>query len=200
MPQPQGLDTALALSRFGLGSNTDGVAAVTGDIRDHLKAEIEAGAPRPDHADLRSTPDLLAAVYQYEMDKKAERQLMNARPVSSTNPNMGTLDAPADPHSKDMLSPPVDRPGPSMQQAQPPVMKPGADLNNPTRPAIIAEIDARFFRDALKTPDALYFDGSVSSLWDPANGRQDSHTELGPIVVALKPEASEPGRGGRARP
>lgn len=59
---------------------------------------------------------------------------------------------------------------------------------------------ARFFRDALKTPDALYFDGSVSSLWDPANGRQDSHTELGPIVVALKPEASEPGRGGRARP
>jgi len=59
---------------------------------------------------------------------------------------------------------------------------------------------ARFFRDELKTPDALYFDGSVSSLWDPANGRQDSHSELGPIVVAFKPEASKPGRGGRARP
>jgi uncharacterized protein YigE (DUF2233 family) len=59
---------------------------------------------------------------------------------------------------------------------------------------------ARFFRDALKTPDALYFDGSVSSLWDPANGRQDSHTELGPMVVALKPGASKPGRGGLARP
>lgn len=46
---------------------------------------------------------------------------------------------------------------------------------------------ARFFRDGLKTPDALYFDGSVSSLWDPANGRQDSHSQLGPIIVAFKP-------------
>ena len=59
---------------------------------------------------------------------------------------------------------------------------------------------ARFFRDSLKTPDALYFDGSVSSLWDPANGRQDSHSPLGPIIVALKPEESKPGREGRARP
>lgn len=46
---------------------------------------------------------------------------------------------------------------------------------------------ARFFRDRLKTPDALFFDGSVSSLWDPANGRQDSHAPLGPIIVAFKP-------------
>jgi len=46
---------------------------------------------------------------------------------------------------------------------------------------------ARFFRDGLKTPNALFFDGSVSSLWDPANGRQDSYAELGPIIVALKP-------------
>jgi uncharacterized protein YigE (DUF2233 family) len=48
---------------------------------------------------------------------------------------------------------------------------------------------ARFFRDALKAPDALFFDGSVSALWDPANGRQDSHAELGPIIVALKPSS-----------
>ena len=59
---------------------------------------------------------------------------------------------------------------------------------------------ARFFRDGLKTPNALYFDGSVSSLWDPANGRQDSHSQLGPIIVAFKPAASKPGREGRARP
>ena len=45
----------------------------------------------------------------------------------------------------------------------------------------------RFFREALKTPDALYFDGSVSSLWDPADSRQDSHAPLGPIIVAFKP-------------
>jgi uncharacterized protein YigE (DUF2233 family) len=59
---------------------------------------------------------------------------------------------------------------------------------------------ARFFRDQLKTPDALHFDGSVSSLWDPENGRQDSHSPLGPILVAFKPEASKPGREGPARP
>jgi len=58
----------------------------------------------------------------------------------------------------------------------------------------------RFFRDALKTPNALYFDGSVSSLWDPANGRQDSHVPLGPMIIALKPAESAPGREGRATP
>jgi uncharacterized protein YigE (DUF2233 family) len=59
---------------------------------------------------------------------------------------------------------------------------------------------ARFFRDGLKAPNALYFDGSVSSLWDPAAGRQDSHSALGPIIVAFKPAESAPGRGGCARP
>lgn len=64
---------------------------------------------------------------------------------------------------------------------------------------------ARYFRDALRTPNALYFDGSVSSLWDPANGRQDSHSLLGPIIVVFKPpkitsEESKPGRAGHARP
>lgn len=59
---------------------------------------------------------------------------------------------------------------------------------------------ARFFRDRLHTPNALYFDGAVSSLWDPAAGRQDAHTELGPVIVALKPAASAPGRASRAKP
>ncbi|HUP66862.1 MAG TPA: phosphodiester glycosidase family protein [Sphingomicrobium sp.] len=59
---------------------------------------------------------------------------------------------------------------------------------------------ARFFRDSLKTPDALFLDGSVSSLWDPANGRQDAHSDLGPIIIALKPGASAPGREGPAKP
>ena len=45
---------------------------------------------------------------------------------------------------------------------------------------------ARFFRDRLKTRNALYFDGSVSSLWDPANGRMDVVTGLGPIIVATR--------------
>lgn len=44
----------------------------------------------------------------------------------------------------------------------------------------------RFFRDRLKTPDALYFDGSVSSLWSPSDGRMDNFADLGPIIVAFK--------------
>ena len=59
---------------------------------------------------------------------------------------------------------------------------------------------ARFLRDELRTPDALYFDGSVSSLWDPANGRMDDFTELGPIIVAFRPEASALRPSSRATP
>ena len=65
---------------------------------------------------------------------------------------------------------------------------------------------ARFFRDGLHARNALYFDGSVSSLWDPAAGRQDAGVPLGPIIIALKatklskPGASAPGRAGRATP
>ena len=46
---------------------------------------------------------------------------------------------------------------------------------------------ARFFRDPLKARNALFFDGSVSALWDPANGRRDLTKPLGPIVVAYRP-------------
>ena len=59
---------------------------------------------------------------------------------------------------------------------------------------------ARFYRDRIKAKNALFFDGAVSSLWDPAAHRMDSHTEFGPIVVVFKRAASEPGREGRARP
>ena len=59
---------------------------------------------------------------------------------------------------------------------------------------------ARFFRDGLHAKNALYFDGSVSSLWDPASGRQDSGVPLGPMIVAMKPAASAPGPSARARP
>ncbi len=49
---------------------------------------------------------------------------------------------------------------------------------------------ARLFRDGLGARDALYFDGSVSSLWDPANGRQDTHAQIGPMVVVFKAAGS----------
>ena len=42
---------------------------------------------------------------------------------------------------------------------------------------------ARFFRDVADTPNALYLDGSVSSLWDPASDRMDSLAPIGPMIV-----------------
>ena len=45
---------------------------------------------------------------------------------------------------------------------------------------------ARFLRDGLGCRDALSFDGAVSSLWDPAHGRQDQRQDLGPLVAVLR--------------
>ena len=60
---------------------------------------------------------------------------------------------------------------------------------------------ARFFRDELKVRNALYLDGSVSSLWDPANGRLDDFVELGPLIVSFKaPAGSARHRAARATP
>jgi uncharacterized protein YigE (DUF2233 family) len=44
---------------------------------------------------------------------------------------------------------------------------------------------ARFFRDALHCPNALFLDGHVSSLWAPLLDRQDRGFALGPMVVVL---------------
>lgn len=41
---------------------------------------------------------------------------------------------------------------------------------------------ATLFRDRLKCPDALFFDGTVSSLHAPALKRSDFRMELGPII------------------
>jgi uncharacterized protein YigE (DUF2233 family) len=45
---------------------------------------------------------------------------------------------------------------------------------------------ARYFRDALNCPNALFLDGSVSSLWDPEHGRVDGGPPLGPLIVVEK--------------
>ncbi|AIT78868.1 phosphodiester glycosidase family protein [Novosphingobium pentaromativorans] len=45
---------------------------------------------------------------------------------------------------------------------------------------------ARYFRDALDCPNALFLDGSVSSLWDPHMGRVDGGPPLGPLIVVEK--------------
>jgi len=45
---------------------------------------------------------------------------------------------------------------------------------------------ARFFRDELGCSDALYLDGTVSSLWAPALGRKDRGAGLATFLVVLK--------------
>lgn len=46
---------------------------------------------------------------------------------------------------------------------------------------------ARFFRDALGLPNALYLDGSISRLYAPDLGRDDLGLPLGPIVGLVVP-------------
>ena len=45
---------------------------------------------------------------------------------------------------------------------------------------------ARLFRDHLKAPNALFLDGSISSLYAPDVGRSDGFAPLGPIVALVK--------------
>jgi uncharacterized protein YigE (DUF2233 family) len=47
---------------------------------------------------------------------------------------------------------------------------------------------ARLFRDALKTPQALYFDGNVSRLHAPGLGRSDWGRPMGPVVGLVVPQ------------
>ena len=46
---------------------------------------------------------------------------------------------------------------------------------------------ARFFRDQMDTPNALFLDGSVSRLFDRASGRSDFGSRLGPIIGTVSP-------------
>ncbi|WP_234028953.1 phosphodiester glycosidase family protein [Aurantiacibacter spongiae] len=42
---------------------------------------------------------------------------------------------------------------------------------------------ARLYRDVLRVDNALFLDGSVSQMWDPAKGRMDSGPQIGPMLV-----------------
>ncbi len=44
---------------------------------------------------------------------------------------------------------------------------------------------AKYFRDGLKCSNALFFDGSISSLYSPDLGRDDGFVPLGPMVGAV---------------
>lgn len=46
---------------------------------------------------------------------------------------------------------------------------------------------ARFFRDRLKTPNALYLDGTISQIYSPQTNRTDSGTHMGPMIGVTAP-------------
>jgi uncharacterized protein YigE (DUF2233 family) len=46
---------------------------------------------------------------------------------------------------------------------------------------------ARFFRDSLQCTDALFLDGTISSLYAPALKRADGHAALGPMIAIVEP-------------
>ncbi len=143
MAQSPDFDMALALSRFGLGSGPDGVTAAGHDAREGLMAEIAAGAPVL--SGLKTTPDLIADLAEYQQQVKAMRQA-NPAPAATPTPiapdttmspqmmqNMGLGDgAPA-------------RPPAAMTQTNP---RPGKKANkpdyNPIRETDQAEVDARY--------------------------------------------------------
>ncbi len=45
---------------------------------------------------------------------------------------------------------------------------------------------ARFYRDVLNVRNALFLDGTVSSLWSPATSRLDQGFAIGPLIVVEK--------------
>ncbi|MEZ5892530.1 MAG: phosphodiester glycosidase family protein [Parvularculaceae bacterium] len=45
---------------------------------------------------------------------------------------------------------------------------------------------ARFFRDELKTPNALYLDGTISRIFAPELQRNDPGAEMGPIIGVVE--------------
>jgi len=51
---------------------------------------------------------------------------------------------------------------------------------------------ATFFRDRLRCAEALYLDGSISSLYTGELGRSDHSRDLGPIIAVVEPARQAP--------
>lgn len=50
---------------------------------------------------------------------------------------------------------------------------------------------ARLYRDVLRVNNALFLDGSVSQMWDPAKDRMDDGPEIGPMIVVRERNTEE---------
>lgn len=81
----------------------------------------------------------------------------------------------------------------------------GVGVQSPTR-IVLAISDgpvsfgafARLFRDVLECRDALFLDGSISSLYAPALGRRDGFLPFGPMIT-VQSRPDEPGPATRGK-
>lgn len=135
-------DPALTLSRFGLGAGPDGVAAV-GDAHAALLSEIEQGPVQPQG--LQTTPALLSQVYAYQKEKREARQAARA---AQTAGNTTT----------------TQMTGMAMAGAQtPPAPKKPDRDDDPVRPVLLAEVDARFGGTVMSP--AVGFNERMTQFW-----------------------------------
>jgi uncharacterized protein (DUF1800 family) len=118
MTNPNDLDAALALSRFGLGAREGSIASIAQNPRGALKDEVTGRVLlTPAGPELRQTSDLLIDLYAFLKDLNMQRGRQAA-------------------------------PGTGASTAQPPAMVPGSTPQNPSPPlpqrVFLAEVDARF--------------------------------------------------------
>ncbi|MDR3496739.1 MAG: DUF1800 family protein [Ancalomicrobiaceae bacterium] len=147
MTQPNDLDAALVLSRFGLGARADSLASIGQDPRNALKQEIAARfVPVPTGPELKPSPDLVAELLAFQQQRMAKPAATTPAPTPAPN-NMAPAKMP--PATPSMAAPPTA--APSMAMRQPTAMQ--AEARTPPRqPAepyvpqaiLLAEVDARF--------------------------------------------------------
>ena len=68
------LTSAIAANRFGLGARPGDLAAIGGDGRDWLRAQLKDAPPQPGDAQLRSSSEILAEALDLRREIRASRQ------------------------------------------------------------------------------------------------------------------------------
>ncbi len=182
MAQDQAFDTALALSRFGLGSNAEGVSALTGDVRDRLLAEIKEGALQP--SGLKATPELLSEIYAYQKRKQMEKQAEKADMMANPPQDTGAQDMSSENmNGQDMAAMAKKRANPDKDPS-------------PSRDIIFDEVEARL-NGTMRTP-AIGFAERMVMFW--ANHFAVSVKKSQPLAMtagAFEREAIRPNIFGR---
>ncbi|NEI71945.1 DUF1800 family protein [Rhizobium lusitanum] len=144
--QSNDVNAALALSRFGLGADHNGIAPIASDPRGALMEEItERFVPVPVGPQLQSTADLLVSLYAFQQQRKEARQQQAATAV-----NAMPRDMPAQGPRQPSAQPSDTMTAPPSNEAM--VVAVGKAVERVEKPSIpylpqeilVAEVEARF--------------------------------------------------------